>query len=81
MSDDLRLLGRWIERERIARNWSRPRLADLAGVSTNTVYHIERGDNSRTVYLFALIEALDGRFSLKTTRESVQAAQTTQDIA
>jgi ribosome-binding protein aMBF1 (putative translation factor) len=62
--DDLLLIGRWIERERKARGWSRPQLAKRSGVAPNTVYLVENGANSHTQTLMWLVDALGGKVSL-----------------
>jgi transcriptional regulator with XRE-family HTH domain len=74
LSDDLLTIGRWVERERKARHWSRPRLALEAGISENTVYLLEVGANTRTSSLLRVIAALEARLVLRYPTDSVPPA-------
>jgi transcriptional regulator with XRE-family HTH domain len=63
--DDLMVIGGWIKRERKLRGWTQPDLAERSGVCKNAVLAAEKGQNSRTLTILWLVEALGGTLSIK----------------
>lgn len=59
-STDLYMIGRWVVRERKARQWTQAQLGTRAGVDVSVVRHIECGQGSQSALLTAVVGALDG---------------------
>jgi transcriptional regulator with XRE-family HTH domain len=69
--DDLLQIGRWVESQRKARQWSRPQLAARAGVAENTVYLLENGANTRVGTMLSVLHVFNARFKIHASTQDI----------
>ena len=55
---NLKELGALIKDERIKRGWSQSELADIAGMTYQTIIRLEKGRHTNSESLFAVLGAL-----------------------
>ena len=60
----LKELGALIKDERIKRGWSQSELADIAGMTYQTIIRIEKGRHTTLESLFAVLDALKLRVTI-----------------